>query len=110
VTRSEQVTYLPIVAAIAGAFIGAVATGLFGMIRGWWQRRRERRALLLLIDAEVYGHILMYLSLQKIDLDELEFDASGLYKPRTEHWDELKGRLAQLLPVNHMKKLGPVVI
>ena len=110
VTDSGMTVVPPIVAAIAGAFVGAVATGLVAAIRGQRARRRELRALLLLIDAEVYGHMRLYESLQNKDLDGLFldgllFDASGLYTPRTEHWDESRGRLAQMLPVNHMKEI-----
>jgi hypothetical protein len=35
----------------------------------------------------------------------MEIDVTALYTPRTEHWDESRQRLSQILPVHHMSEL-----
>jgi hypothetical protein len=113
---SGLIVFLPVVGAVIGAIIGAFANGLY---RDWQDKKaqdKERNALLLLVDAEVVGHI-------RIIEDAVEDQQSAAqhqqtpkhaaldkvlnhYRtPRTEDWDRAKERLAQLLPADHMKAI-----
>ncbi len=72
--------------------------------------------MLLLVDAEVYGHIRIIegavTDRQPTAQGQETPKPAGLdnvlnqfHKPRTEDWDRAKDRLAQLLPADHMKAI-----
>ncbi len=104
--------YLPLVGAvlggIIGGFVGAYANGRVRAKEEQEKSGRERRGLLLLIDAEVYSHIIALEKKREELRSGQEATASKLNllaTPRSEDWNRSKERLAQLLPTDHMKNL-----
>ncbi len=82
-------------------------TILYDRIKAALDRRRERRGLLLLMDAEVYSHIvgLRNAGTSRAEGPEEVEALNSLSVPRMDNWDSCKERLAQLLPPDHVKDL-----
>lgn len=100
VDGSALTSYLPLLSAAIGAFIGAAATGIFRYVEDKLARRQERKSLLLLIDAEVYEHMRILREAQRAiqELEEVGYGkvAHDIQTIKTVDWEATKQRLAQL--------------
>jgi hypothetical protein len=91
---SEWIIFLPLVGAIVGGFVGAVATGLVRSIQDRNARNQERKGLLLLIDIEIFDN---NKHLNGCIEEGGWFDVLSINRLRTGIWDDSKTRLTQLL-------------
>lgn len=86
-----------------GALGVALLTIFYDRVRAWLDRRRERKALLRIIDSEVYENMAVLEGM--IDYPELADQYPSRAAVVTDAWDQAQGRLAQLLPSDHITLL-----
>jgi hypothetical protein len=95
---SGLIVFLPLVGAIAGGFVGAVATGLVRSYQDRKARNQERKGLLDLIGSELTYNI----SLIGTVKGQGDSAAGVIHNLRTDVWESVQVRLAQLLPKDEL--------
>ncbi len=92
---SALIVFLPLVGAVLGAIVGALANGWYRDREAKKAEDREREGLLRLIDLEVqYNKLQLHIGIKG---EARLFDLLSINKPSTDIWDRSAVRLTQLL-------------